>query len=311
MKNYIIVTLAFLTGFCFCFMFCFFVLFFFFQSHDVNTLNVLSNRNFNISFKNLVSTNIHDLHNQLQPIGWALAAIWIGNLTDLSFNSRWTSQVGQDKTIVKLFHEMRNGFFIDLAANDAVEFSNTLTLEQEFGWNGLCIEANPQYFRKLISRRCLVIQAAVGQIENSLVPFVFDGGNGGVVGTDFDNSGTFHEMLPSVSVNTIFKQMLVPKIIHYLSLDIEGAEDWCFENFPWNEYTFLAITIERPKEKLVEMLQANNYIFVCDHGQFGDQLWLHKSFPNLTEEIKNLNIWKGMGRETRKSTTMSVINRCS
>ena len=39
----------------------------------------------------------------------------------------------------------RNGYFIDLAANDAVKLSNTRALERDYGWSRICIEPNPRY----------------------------------------------------------------------------------------------------------------------------------------------------------------------
>ena len=55
------------------------------------------------------------------------------------------SQVDQDKIISALTRKMSEKidrqttpFFIDLAANDAIQLSNTLHLEAA-GWNGLCV----------------------------------------------------------------------------------------------------------------------------------------------------------------------------
>jgi hypothetical protein len=42
-------------------------------------------------------------------------------------------------------------------------------------------------------------------------------------------------------------------VIDYLSLDIESAEAWIFETFPWEDYTFLTLTVERPKAALIQM----------------------------------------------------------
>ena len=50
---------------------------------------------------------------------------------------------------------------MDLAANDAVKLSNTLTLEQMFGWKGLCIEPNPGYMKGYLHRKCQLVQAVV------------------------------------------------------------------------------------------------------------------------------------------------------
>ena len=75
--------------------------------------------------------------------GWKTIHVYVGNETDdphSVFNHAyspahhiWHSQVGQDKTVA-LLTQGAPGFFVDLAANDAVKLSNTLTLERDFGW---------------------------------------------------------------------------------------------------------------------------------------------------------------------------------
>jgi hypothetical protein len=76
---------------------------------------------------------------------WVWTAVYRGNATRPPHLAvEWTSQVGQDRTIAEIFDEKRGGFFLDLAANDAAVLSNTLTLEQSFGWRGICVEANPE-----------------------------------------------------------------------------------------------------------------------------------------------------------------------
>jgi hypothetical protein len=40
----------------------------------------------------------------------------------------------QDTWVVVLYEGKREGFFVDLAASDAVEGSNTLALERDYGW---------------------------------------------------------------------------------------------------------------------------------------------------------------------------------
>ena len=229
---------------------------------------------------------------ELRKSGWAIVAIYVGNEIDAALNNRWTSQVGQDKTVVKLFKAKQNGFFVDLAANDAVSLSNTLTLEQEYGWNGLCVEANPQYFEAFYRRKCQLVEAVVGRTDNEKIRFNFNTAFGGVVGSTFDNKDDTvnTKNLLTVSLDTMFRNLSVPSTIDYMSLDIEGAEEWVFETFPWHVYTILVLTVERPKSRLVKALKDNGYIYICDHGGFGDQLWLHSTFPNKDEAIADLNI---------------------
>lgn len=54
-------------------------------------------------------------------------------------NREWFSQHGQEVAVMKALDFPENGFFIDLAANDAVWASNTFVLEQHFGWNGMLL----------------------------------------------------------------------------------------------------------------------------------------------------------------------------
>lgn len=62
---------------------------------------------------------------------------------------------------------------------------------------------------------------------------------------------------------------------------IKGAEWWVMQLFPWHLYTFLAITVERPKPELVTAFKDHGYIYLCDHGDWGDQFWVHESIPDL------------------------------
>jgi hypothetical protein len=79
---------------------------------------------------------------------WVWTAVFRGNATrPPHLAAQWTSQVGQDRTIAEIFDGKRGGFFLDLAANDATFLSNTLMLEQSFGWRGICVEANPGFVR--------------------------------------------------------------------------------------------------------------------------------------------------------------------
>ena len=47
-------------------------------------------------------------------------------------------------------------------------------------------------------------------------------------------------------------------------------------SFPWDSYTISVLTVERPKPDLVQMLQAHGYVWQCNHGPYGDELWLSR-----------------------------------
>jgi hypothetical protein len=94
-----------------------------------------------------------------------------------------------------------------------------------------------------------------------------------------------------VKLLSILKKGNAPKSIDYLSIDIEGAEDRVLCNFPFNEYCFKSLTIERPKEKLKEILAINDYILIKQSSL--DSFYIHRSF--LDDYTNNmLSFWKKM-----------------
>lgn len=52
----------------------------------------------------------------------------------------WNGQFMQDELVAAVLNGQRGGFFLDLAAFDAVSLSNSLALERDYGWRGICIE---------------------------------------------------------------------------------------------------------------------------------------------------------------------------
>jgi Methyltransferase FkbM domain len=199
---------------------------------------------------------------------------------------QWFGQHGQDVAVAKFFDFKSNGYFVDLASNDAVWASNTFALEQNFDWKGICIEANPIYWYRLSFRtNCHLVGSIVGgaDFEEITVNLPTDhkksGPFGGIVGKNYDNKqpGGTAEPRYTASLVTILKKFNAPKVIDYLSLDVEGAEEFIMKDFPFHQpYTFRVISIERPKELLMKKLQAAGYMHVLNFKR-GDTLWAHES----------------------------------
>lgn len=163
-------------------------------------------------------------------------------------HGEWFAQHGQDVAVAKFHNFKRNGYFVDLAANDAVWASNTFSLEQNFDWNGICIEANNYYWFRLGSRKCQVVGTIVGGKDGDSVTVALGQGKahgpyGGIVGDQFDNKQRKTstktvseeggpEKRYTLSLETILKTFDAPKVIDYLSLDVEGAESFILTDFP-------------------------------------------------------------------------------
>ena len=75
----------------------------------------------------------------------------------------------------------------------------------------------------------------------------------------------------------VLRKFNVPKVIDYLSLDVEGAEFLIMNNFPFSDYTIKLLTVERPHQNLRELLERNEYVFLKALAWWGETLWAHKS----------------------------------
>jgi Methyltransferase FkbM domain len=211
--------------------------------------------------------------------GWHSVEVFYGKIE--YFEQRieqleWYSQVNQDIIVSRLLGEKTNGYFIDLASNDATWISNTYALEKKFNWTGLCMEPNPAYWYDLAHRDCQVVGAVVGEIRNDAVVFQksFHGAMGGIVGEEFDNhdenGGEVRYTVPLLEILTRFN---APKIIDYLSLDVEGAESLIMKHFPFDTYSFNIMTVERPKDDLRALFAEYGYEYIGTVGGFGETIW--------------------------------------
>lgn len=245
-------------------------------------------------------------HNSPGGIGWSNIHVFTGgnssNLVkssnipqDYFDRSEWFSQVRQDEIVAHLLRHKRNGYFVDLAANDPIRISNTFALERNLKWGGLCIEANPIYWHGLSHRNCQVVGAVVGKVVGDTVDFRFPkekAPKGGIVGSDFDNHNARHGELETRSTTTlaeILARFQAPPIIDYVSLDVEGAEFFVMSSFPFETYTIRVLTVERPSKELESLLRQHGYITLKKLKPWGEMLWIHRSFRDSVD-LTALNI---------------------
>ena len=99
-----------------------------------------------------------------RPLLFALLALLLSPPPSRALES--LSQFGQDAFIINaVYGNSRAGsagsagsarYFIELGAVDGFEFSNTLSLERDLGWRGLCIEPSAMYHELVASNRTYV-----------------------------------------------------------------------------------------------------------------------------------------------------------
>lgn len=238
------------------------------------------------------SHSIRSLKADEKDDGWHQINVFYGDKSGLGEDQKKDSyaQANQDRVILDLVGE--SGFFIDLASNDALELTNTLVLERYPGWNGLCIEPNPVYWYGLSHRKCTVVGALVGD-KFEQVEVKFRGVYGGILKHMNERLANFKkepdadkEKRYTAILKDVLKRYNVPKVIDYLSLDIEGAEFLVMQHFPFEEYEIKVMTVERPKKNLEKLFAEKGFIHLKDLTWWGETLWAHKSTGFTPEHPK-------------------------
>lgn len=138
-----------------------------------------------------------------------------------------------------------------------------------------------------------MVAAPVADKDNHRVDMLFaTGGEGGIVDESLDNTrdsigDAKTSQRRTIRFDTLLQQFSdqVPKVINYLSLDIEGAELLAMSSFPWETHRIDVLTVERPSYQLHALLYTHGLRYVMDHGSFGDQLFVHSDFISLSEAL--------------------------
>ena len=183
-------------------------------------------------------------------------------------SQRFHGQFGQDKWIIRrVFPGVTDGYFVDVGAGDGIDGSNTKALE-DLGWTGVAIDPFPTNWE---GRKCTLFREVVSSRKGEVVEFRVAGGAGGIdehIGRWRDQVETSPLVkLTTTTIGDILERADAPSFIHYVSLDIEGAEYEALKGFPFSKYKVGAFTIEHnfeePKRRQIrELLGMNGYRFV-------------------------------------------------
>lgn len=194
---------------------------------------------------------------------------------------KFPSQIGQDRWVAeKVFPGVRNGYFLDVGSADGFVNSNTWALEQR-GWTGICIDPFPS---NMAGRRCQMFREAVDAEGGKRIQFTEAGELGGI-STYLDRwkdvvKGAKTVELTTVTLADILRRAQAPSFIHFMSLDIEGAELEALRGFPFEAYKLGAIALEHnyeePKRTQIEQfLKSKGYTRV--HTWMQDDFYLPTS----------------------------------
>ncbi len=206
------------------------------------------------------------------------------------------SQDKQDEFLHKtLFKDFKNGFFVDVGAHDGVKFNNTLFFEKTLNWTGINIEPLPDVFKQLQTNRpkCTNLQFAVDS-KNGHAKFLVNSGHTEMLSGLVNHYDPRHKdrlthentaygcqtnvvVVQTQTLSSIFQDHKVDHV-HYLSIDVEGAEMAVIQSIDFDKVFIDCIQFENNyKDKaapIIEYLQTKGYKTI--HTGWLDIFMLHE-----------------------------------
>ena len=225
--------------------------------------------------------------------------------------SKSYSQFLQDvHALHSVYKSKRDGYFVEVGAYDGIESSNTLLMEEDYGWKGVCVECSPSNYKKLReNRKCITYPYAVYNEDNNLVEFFDSGGYAGLVETNNHNHILNDNKITVVTkkLTSLLNEAGAPSFIEYLSLDTEGSEYEILNAHDFSKYLFGYICVEhnrveRNRMRIRKLLESKGYRYCKENGnaQWGviDDEYIHSSVDTpfnvllLNSTIKECGVYQ-------------------
>ena len=166
-------------------------------------------------------------------------------------NDRWAAEL--------VFPALRGGYFVEAGACGGAEGSASYVLERHLGWDGICVEPHERYFKALEKRRsCRKDHRCLAGRTGDVVEFLSyeeDPARSGIRSLNKNGDWAAQRQATStistketVTLEDLLDQHKAPLTIHYLCLDVEGAERTILEAFDFDgRHRILAISVEGAK----------------------------------------------------------------
>ncbi len=212
-------------------------------------------------------------------------------------------QLKQDFLALQYLKFKKNGYFVDIGANDGKTLSNTYMLERDYNWNGICVEPLTIEYNKCKDiRKCICVNTCIydknGEIEFSNIENEFNMYSG--IKEDINhhkNVVDYHSSvvkMPCITFTKLLDDNNAPNIMDFLSLDTEGSELKILKSLDHKKYKFRYITLEH-NYKEPNRTYIRNLLKVKGYFYMGQNKWddiyslenYHNNKKNITYSIKD------------------------
>jgi len=232
------------------------------------------------------------------------------------------AQNAEDIVLMRVFHDVRNGLYVDVGAGDPVEGSVTKNLADALGWRGVDIEPQGPLCDELRKQRphSRVFECAVGHKGHR--PFYRLVDNWGMSTLDEGIAAAHSEagwkvVKEEIEVSTLDELLegIAKPGFELLKIDVEGAEAEVLETFDLNKWMPQVILIEatypastKPSHESWEtMLESASYSLCLFDGlnrfyvspRAGERAHALSIPANVFDRYIPLRWWKGLSDEAR------------
>ena len=187
---------------------------------------------------------------------------------------------------LKKYLNYEKGFFVELGANDGIKQSNTFYFEKNLGWNGILIEPIKTKYLKCLKYRSpknyfynnacvginfkrdkikMIYSDLMSSIDDKEIINKIDAKKHAKDGEKYllKNEKIEEFWVSTRTLNDILQEVNTPKLIDFLSLDVEGSELEVLNGIDFRVYNFKFILVEsRDDDEIIKYLSNKNYNFL-------------------------------------------------
>ena len=183
------------------------------------------------------------------------------------------SQFFEDLILFCIFYDVKNGFYIDIGANDPDYISVTKAFYMR-GWHGINIEPLPNKYQKLLKKRVRDINLQIGAGEKKGKEYLFDNGLMSTFSKEYSkNKSKIMKINIDTMLNICKKYIPKKEIIQFCKIDVEGEEKNVLLGYDFKNYRPKVFCIESTKpetripcyEQWEYILFKNDYSFVFQY----------------------------------------------